>query len=352
MKNSKFQDYKFQDYNKISWKEKTVLITGGTGSFGKRLVETLLKKYHPKKIIIFSRDEFKQFEMRQQFNHPSLRFFIGDVRDRERLNRAFHGVDFVVHAAALKHVPIAEYNPIEAIRTNVLGAENVINAAIDAKIEKVIALSTDKAANPINLYGATKLCSDKLFIAANAYGAGQTSFSVVRYGNVVGSRGSVIPFFKQMKKTGAIPITDARMTRFVILIEQGVEFVIKCFSLMQGGELFIPKVPSVKILDLKEAIAPECSHKIVGIRPGEKLHEVLLPTEESRNSLEFEDMYIVEPNMEWWPKGYHQGGKALPDGFEYNSFNNNWWMKGEELRRIIDEYPEEVVEEAGVNSRV
>ncbi len=334
----------------IDWKDKTVLITGGTGSFGKKCVEILLKKYHPKKIIIFSRDEFKQFEMRQKFNDPSLRFFIGDVRDCGRLNRALHGVNLVIHAAALKHVPIAEYNPIEAIRTNVLGAENVINASIDAHVEKVIALSTDKAANPINLYGATKLCSDKLFIAANAYGAGKTSFAVVRYGNVIGSRGSVIPFFKKMKKTGVIPITDERMTRFLIFLEEGVEFVVKCFNIMQGGELFIPKIPSVKIMDLKEAIAPECSHDVIGIRAGEKLHEVLLPIEESRNSLEYEDMYIVEPNMEWWKKDNHKDGKKLPEGFEYNSLNNIKWFKGEELKRLVKECAEEPLEEIVINS--
>lgn len=330
----------------MNLKDKTVLITGGTGSFGKKLTSILLKKYHPRKLIIFSRDELKQFEMQQIFKHPSIRYFIGDVRDRDRLNRAFHGVDIVVHAAALKQVPAAEYNPIEAIRTNVLGAENVVNAAIDNGIEKVIALSTDKAANPINLYGATKLCSDRLFIAGNAYGAGKTAFSVVRYGNVLGSRGSVVPFFRKMRKSGIIPITDTRMTRFLITLEHGVEFVISCLDLMQGGELFIPKIPSIGILDIKAAVAPECEHKVVGIRPGEKLHEVLLPMEESRHSVEFEDRYIVEPNFEWWEKGYHKGGKKLAEDFEYNSKNNAVWLSVDEFRNMLEKNSCDVEEDA------
>ena len=324
------------DSPRIDWSQKTILVTGGTGSFGKKFISLLLQKHAPKKIIVFSRDELKQFDMKEEFNHhPSLRFFIGDVRDRDRLNRALQGVDIIVHAAALKQVPAAEYNPIEAIRTNVLGAENVINAALDNEIEKVIALSTDKAANPINLYGATKLCADKLFIAANAYGVQKTIFSVVRYGNVIGSRGSVIPFFKKARKTGVIPITDPRMTRFLISLEHGAEFVLKCLSLMVGGELFIPKIPSVRILDLKEAIAPECKVKITGIRPGEKLHEILLPVEESRNAIELEDMYIVEPNFEWWEKGrHHKEGKKCSEGFEYGSNHNTDWLTQEELEQI------------------
>lgn len=333
----------------MHWNDKTVLITGGTGSFGKKLTSVLLEKYHPKKIIIFSRDELKQFEMREQFPQSNIRFFIGDVRDKDRLNRAFHGVNIVVHAAALKQVPAAEYNPIEAIRTNVLGAENVINAAIDNGIEKVVALSTDKAANPINLYGATKLCSDKLFMAANAYGVGKTTFSVVRYGNVVGSRGSVVPFFQKIcREGGVIPITDEKMTRFLITLEQGALFVMKCFDLMQGGELFIPRIPSVKILDLKDAIAPGLQHKTVGIRPGEKLHEVLLPAEESRCALEFKDMFIVEPNYEWWPKGqHHKDGKPCPEGFEYNSLNNKQWMSIAEIQDMISQH---APEDAGVKT--
>lgn len=320
----------------LDWTKKTILITGGTGSFGKKMVEVLLKKYHPKKLIVFSRDELKQFEMQQNFNSPTLRYFIGDVRDIDRLKRALSGVDIVIHAAALKQVPAAEYNPIEAIRTNVMGAENLINACLDQGIHKVLALSTDKAANPINLYGATKLCSDKLFIAANAYGVSKTCFSVVRYGNVIGSRGSVVPFFRKMKKTGVIPITDPRMTRFFITLEQGVNFVMKSLEIMQGGELFIPKIPSVGIMDLKNVIAPECRHKIVGIRPGEKLHEVLLPKEESRHSLEFSDMYIVEPNFEWWAKGFHSKGQKLPENFEYDSKNNPDQLSQTQLKRLLE----------------
>ncbi len=325
----------------MTWKDKVVLVTGGTGSFGKKFTAAILKNHNPKKVIVFSRDELKQFEMREEFgDHPALRFFLGDVRDRDRLNRAFHGVDIVVHAAALKQVPAAEYNPTEAIHTNVLGAENIINAAIDQGVKKVIALSTDKAANPINLYGATKLCSDKLFIAGNAYSAGKTIFSVVRYGNVIGSRGSVIPFFEKMKKTGVIPITDKRMTRFLITLDHGVAFVLKCLSIMIGGELFIPKIPSMTILDLKKAIAPECKIKIIGIRPGEKLHEVLLPAEESRNAIEFDDMYIVEPNFEWWEKGrHHKGGRKCAEDFEFNSANNSRWLTPEKLLQMEGSTP-------------
>lgn len=317
---------------------KVILITGGTGSFGKKFVEIVLRKFKPLKLIVFSRDELKQFEMQQQFNASCLRYFIGDVRDQARLERAFEGVNIVVHAAALKQVPTAEYNPTEAIHTNVGGAENVINAAINQKVRTVIALSTDKAANPINLYGATKLCSDKLFIAANAYGISRTAFSVVRYGNVIGSRGSVVPYFYRMKKNGVIPITDTRMTRFFITLDEGVNFVIKCLGLMQGGELFIPKIPSVKIMDLKDAIAPRSKHKIVGIRPGEKLHEVLLPVEEARHSLEFDDMYVVEPNFEWWDRGYHDGGLQVPEGYEYNSRDNQHWLTGKALKKLVDKF--------------
>lgn len=321
----------------MNWKDKVVLVTGGTGSFGKKFITTLLNNHSPKKVIVFSRDELKQFEMREEFGeYSNLRFFLGDVRDRERLERALHGVDIVVHTAALKQVPAAEYNPTEAIHTNVLGAENVISASIDQGVKKVIALSTDKAANPINLYGATKLCSDKLFIAANAYGAGKTIFSVVRYGNVIGSRGSVIPFFQKISKTGIVPITDKRMTRFLITLQDGVDFVLKCLDLMVGGELFIPKISSMPIMDIKNAVAPECKVKFVGIRPGEKLHEVLLPAEESRNAIEFNDMYIVEPNFEWWEKGRHKGGKKCKEDFEYNSANNPKWMSADQLRSIIE----------------
>lgn len=327
-----------QQAEKINWQDKTVLITGGTGSFGHKFVEIAQQKYRPKKLIIFSRDELKQFEMKQKFNDSNIRYFIGDVRDQARLYRAFEGVDIVVHAAALKHVPIAEYNPFEAIQTNVIGAENLINAALDQGVERVIALSTDKAANPINLYGATKLCSDKLMIASNAYsGKKKMRVSVVRYGNVVGSRGSVIPFFNKVKETGCIPITDERMTRFFITLEQGVEFVFRSLSIMAGGELFIPKIPSVGIMDLKNVIAPECTHKVLGIRPGEKIHEVLLPLEEARNALEFDDMFVVEPNFEWWKReDFHEGGTKPAEGFEYNSADNPWQLSNDQIRELVE----------------
>jgi len=290
--------------------DKTILITGGTGSFGKRAAKIILEKYTPKRLIIFSRDELKQFEMSQAFpisQYPCIRFFIGDIRDKERLCRAFHGVDYVIHAAALKQVPAAEYNPFEAVKTNVIGAQNVINVAIDQGVKKVIALSTDKAANPINLYGATKLCSDKLFIAGNSYvGHEHTIFSVVRYGNVLGSRGSVIPFFLKCKKEGLIPITDSRMTRFWITLEQGVSFVLNCFEQMVGGEVFIPKLPSMSIADLAKAIAPECNIKVIGIRPGEKLHEVMIPRDEARKTIEFSHHYIIQPDFWFLGPEIHQ----------------------------------------------
>mgnify|MGYP001569426919 CR=1 FL=1 len=320
--------------------DKVILITGGTGSFGKKCTEIILKKYKPKKIIIFSRDELKQFEMSQVFSvkkYPCIRYFIGDVRDKERLYRAFHGVDYVIHAAALKQVPAAEYNPFEAVKTNILGAENVINAAIDQGVKKVIALSTDKAANPINLYGATKLCSDKLFIAGNSYvGKDDTIFSVVRYGNVVGSRGSVIPFFIKQKETGVLPITDPRMTRFWITLEQGVNFVLECLERMVGGELFVPKIPSMNIMDLANALAPECKTETVGIRPGEKLHEVMVPRDDARRTLEFDDHYLIQPDFKFWSRRFaNNGGGKVPEDFEYNSGTNSWWLTVEELREMI-----------------
>lgn len=321
---------------------KTILVTGGTGSFGKKLIATLLTQFNPKKVIVFSRDELKQYEMAHTApfaGNPKIRFFIGDVRDKERLIQAFHGVNIVVHAAAMKHVPIAEYNPFEVILTNVMGAQNVISAAIANQVEKVVALSTDKAANPINLYGATKLCSDKLFVAANAYsGNAPTRFSVVRYGNVIGSRGSVIPLFKKMKTSRAafIPITDDRMTRFWITLEQGVAFVIQSLGLMHGGELFLPKIPSMNLMDLKNAIVPEIPVKVVGIRPGEKLHEVLIPKEEARHTLELENMYVVQPNFEWWKTANYPGGKALPEDFEYRSDNNTQWLTVEQLQSLAE----------------
>jgi UDP-N-acetylglucosamine 4,6-dehydratase len=321
-------------------KDKSILVTGGTGSFGKKFAEIILKKYRPKKLIIFSRDELKQSEMAHLFSareYPCIRYFIGDVRDKERLYRAFHNVDYVIHAAALKQVPTAEYNPFEAVKTNILGAENIINVAIDKGVRKVIALSTDKAANPINLYGATKLCSDKLFIAGNSYvGREDTIFSVVRYGNVVGSRGSVIPFFLKQKETGVLSITDPRMTRFWITIEQGVNFVLDCLERMVGGELFVPKIPSMNIMDLAKAIAPECKIKFIGIRPGEKLHEVMIPRDEARNTLGFKNYYVIQPDFRFFARRFkNKGGKTIPEDFEYNSGTNTWWLTAKELRKMI-----------------
>jgi len=326
-------------------KNKVVLITGGTGSFGKKCVGTILKQYRPKKLIIFSRDELKQFEMQQVYSetkYPAIRYFIGDVRDENRLARAFQGVDVVIHAAALKQVPAAEYNPIEAIKTNIHGAENIVNAAINCKVKKVLALSTDKAANPINLYGATKLCSDKLFVAGNSLaGDANTRFSVVRYGNVVGSRGSVIPFFLAQKKTGMLPITDLDMTRFSITLEEGVSFVLKCLKIMIGGELFVPKIPSYRIGDVAKAVAPKAKIKIVGIRPGEKIHEVLISEDDARNSVEFKDFFIVQPSFPWWTEKRNaigKGGKQCPIGFVYNSNNNSKWLSVAQLKKIIKKH--------------
>jgi len=318
---------------------KTVLVTGGTGSFGKKFTEIVLEKYDVKKLIVFSRGELKQAEMKAKFdNNPKLRFFIGDVRDKDRVYRAFDGVDIVIHAAALKRVPECEYNPFEAVKTNVIGAQNIINAAIDQEVEKVVALSTDKAANPINLYGATKLCSDKLFTAGNAYvGDKDTRFSVVRYGNVMGSRGSVIPFFEKMKETGTLPITDPRMTRFWITLEEGVGLVLTALEKMHGGEIFVKKIPSMKVTDLAEAIAPECEQEVVGIRPGEKLHEVMVTKSDARHTLEFEDHFIILPEYDWWSVDNHKDGKPLEDGFEYSSGKNDWWLTVEEMRQKIEE---------------
>lgn len=320
---------------------KNVLITGGTGSFGQRLTATVLDRYRPNRLIIFSRDELKQHDMAQKFrpeDYACLRYFLGDVRDRERLERAFHGVDVIVHAAALKQVPAAEYNPFEFVKTNVMGAQNIINAAIDRGVEKVIALSTDKAANPINLYGATKLCSDKLFVAGNSYsGDVDTRFSVVRYGNVFGSRGSVVPFFKELAKTGgSIPITDSRMTRFWITLQQGVDFVLKCLDLTVGGEIFVPKIPSMKVVDLAKALAPACEPEITGIRPGEKLHETMVPEDDARRTLEFDDYYVIQPDFHWWLKDHHKHGKTLPEGFHYSSDSNDRWLTIEELREMAE----------------
>lgn len=320
--------------------DKNILITGGTGSFGKKCTAIILQRYKPRRIIIFSRDELKQFEMSQEFSdtkYECIRYFIGDVRDKERLNRAFRGVDFVIHAAALKQVPAAEYNPFEAVKTNILGAQNVINVAIDQGVRRVIALSTDKAANPINLYGATKLCSDKLFIAGNSYvGSDQCIFSVVRYGNVAGSRGSVIPFFLKCKKNGVLPITDPRMTRFWITLEQGVNFVFACMEKMVGGELFVPKLPSMNIMDVAKTIAPGCKTKVIGIRPGEKLHEVMITKDDARRTLEFSKYFIIQPDFPFWKhRCNRKSGKPVKEDFEYNSGMNPWVLTSDEMKEII-----------------
>ncbi|MCX5749167.1 MAG: UDP-N-acetylglucosamine 4,6-dehydratase (inverting) [Candidatus Saganbacteria bacterium] len=320
---------------------KTILITGGTGSFGNRFTEIICSEHKPEKVIIFSRDEFKQYEMQERLSgekYKVLRFFIGDVRDKERLNRAMSNVDYVVHAAALKQVPAMEYNPSEAIKTNVFGAMNIIDCAIQNRVQKVIALSTDKACNPINLYGATKLCSDKLFVAGNHYTQGdKPRFSVVRYGNVVGSRGSVIPFFIEKKKTGVLPITDEKMTRFWITLEQGARFVIKSFERMFGGEIFVPKIPSMHIVDLARAIAPECKIEIIGIRPGEKLHEVMISDDDARNTVEIDFSYIIQPAFHWWGNSNHTNAKPVPEGFRFSSDTNTQWVTVEQLKQMIKE---------------
>ncbi len=320
---------------------KSILITGGTGTFGKKCAQIILERYKPKRLIIFSRDELKQFEMAQQLpdsKYDCMRYFIGDVRDRERLHRAFRNVDYVIHAAALKQVPAAEYNPFEAVKTNVLGAQNIIDVAIDQGVKRVVALSTDKAANPINLYGATKLCSDKLFIAGNSYvGQDHSMFSVVRYGHVAGSRGSVIPFFMKCRENGVIPITDARMTRFWITIEQGVNFVLRCLENMVGGELFVPKLPSMNIMELAKVIAPECKTEVIGIRPGEKLHEVMVTRDDARRTLEFDDYYIIQPEFHFWRRRYDcNSGTPVSEDFEYNSGTNPWQLTLAEMQDILE----------------
>ena len=321
---------------------KNILVTGGTGSFGKMFIKILLERYRPNKVIVYSRDELKQFEMQQTYNDTCMRYFIGDVRDGERLKYAMEGVDYVVHAAALKQVPAAEYNPMECIKTNVNGAQNVIDAALHAGVKKVIALSTDKAANPINLYGATKLCSDKLFTAANNFvGAKETRFAVVRYGNVVGSRGSVVPFFKRLVAEGAqeLPVTDPRMTRFWLRLEDGIAFVLKSFERMKGGEIFIPKIPSMRITDLAQAIAPGLPVKVIGIRPGEKLHEVMCPSDLYYETLEFADHFVIMPStqeqtVDYTHNAIGETGALVPDGFDYNSGNNPHFLTVEELREM------------------
>lgn len=318
-------------------KNKVVLVTGGTGSFGKKFIEKALT-LGVKKIIVFSRDELKQYEMKQEFQDERIRFFIGDVRDKDRLYRAFDGVDIVIHAAAMKHVDACEYNPFEAVKTNIHGAQNIIEAAIDRGVEKVIALSTDKACSPVNLYGATKLASDKLFVAANAYvGEKKTRFAVVRYGNVVGSRGSVVPFFKKIKHTGKLPITDERMTRFWITLDQGVQFVLDNLERMYGGEIFVPKIPSMKVTDLAKAIGPECEIEVIGIRPGEKLHEAMIMEDDARHTLEFDTYYVIQPEFSWWYADKFEGGTPLPEGFAYTSDNNKEWLNVRDLERMIGE---------------
>ena len=325
---------------------KNILITGGTGSFGKQYTKTLLERYKPQKIVIFSRDELKQYEMAQVYNQPCMRYFLGDVRDESRLKEATNGIDYIIHAAALKQVPAAEYNPTECIKTNIYGAQNVIAAALANGVEKVIALSTDKAANPINLYGATKLASDKLFVAANNMaGSRKTRFSVVRYGNVIGSRGSVVPFFKKLIKEGArvIPITDIEMTRFMITFQQGVDFVLKNFERMKGGETFIPKIPSMKIIDVANALAPNLPHKIIGIRPGEKIHETMCPSDDSHITYEFEDYFVIAPTIQFSfitdfsVNALGESGKLVQRGFEYNSGSNTEWLSKEEFVELAKE---------------
>lgn len=324
--------------------DRSILITGGTGSFGKQYVHTLLNRYRPKRIVVFSRDELKQFEMQQEFDSPVMRYFIGDVRDADRVSQAMRGIDFVIHAAALKQVPAAEYNPMECIKTNLYGAENVIRAALENEVEKVIALSTDKAANPINLYGATKLASDKLFVAANNMAGGhRTQFSVVRYGNVVGSRGSVVPFFRKLiaEKADSLPITDDRMTRFWITLQEGVDFVLKNFERMYGGEIFVPKIPSIRVVDLAAAMAPDMPTKIIGIRPGEKLHEIMCPADDSHLTMEFSDHYVLQPSIRFHHRDVDyrinrlgEEGKPVCSEFEYNSGTNPHFLSVDEIREF------------------
>ncbi|WP_269532009.1 UDP-N-acetylglucosamine 4,6-dehydratase (inverting) [Chitinimonas sp. BJYL2] len=329
--------------DKDFFKDKAILVTGGTGSFGRKFIATLLKEHQPRRVVVFSRDELKQFEMQQELNAPQMRYFLGDVRDGDRLKQAMRGIDYVVHAAALKQVPAAEYNPTECIRTNVGGAENVINAAIECGVSKVIALSTDKASSPINLYGATKLLSDKLFVAANNITGGhKTRFAVVRYGNVVGSRGSVLPFFRKLIKEGAdsLPITDARMTRFWITLNDGVAFVLNNFQRMQGGEIFVPKIPSARITDMAKAIAPTLPHRIVGIRPGEKLHEMMISRDDAQHTFEFDDHYVIAPAINFIVQSDFQTnalgavGKKVAEGFEYVSDTNPHYLTIDELTAL------------------
>jgi UDP-N-acetylglucosamine 4,6-dehydratase len=331
----------------MNWNEKVVLVTGGTGSFGKKFIEVMVREYQPAKLIVFSRDELKQHEMRTSgFEHPSLRYFIGDVRDLQRLRRAMHGVDIVIHAAALKQVPACEYNPMEAIKTNILGSGNVIDAALDAGVEKVMALSTDKAVSPVNLYGTTKLAAEKLFVQSNSYAAGTvTRFSCVRYGNVVGSRGSVVPLFIKQRATGKLTVTDLRMTRFWLTLEQGVRFVIHCTEQMQGGEVFVPKIPSTRIVDLANVIAPDAELEVIGIRPGEKLHEMLINEDEARSTLERPDMFVVTPTATLWQRDLTYEGSPLPEGYRYASDTNPEWLSVEQIRQFVAPFEESSLQE-------
>ncbi len=320
---------------RLNWSEMNVLVSGGTGSFGRQFAQLMLAEYHPKRLIVFSRGELKQHAMQTGgFAHPSLRYFIGDVRDVDRLRRAMAGVDIVVHAAALKQVPACEYNPLEAVKTNIDGAKNIIDAALDTGVKRVLALSTDKAVNPVNLYGATKLVAEKLFVQANAYsGSGPTRFSCVRYGNVVGSRGSVIPLFLEQRKSGTVTLTDRRMTRFWLTLSQGVRFVVDAIERMCGGEVFVPRIPSMRLVDLAEAIAPGCAIREIGIRPGEKLHEVLVSEDEARDAMEFEDHFVIQANN-LFRSPERRAGRPLPDGFRYASESNDQWLSGAELREL------------------
>lgn len=332
----------------MDWTNKVVLVTGGTGSFGKKFIRKMLNEYHPSKVIVYSRDELKQYEMQiSGMNHPSLRFFIGDIRDLDRLKRAFQGVDIVVHAAALKQVPACEYNPFEAVKTNILGSQNVIDAALDMGVKKVLAISTDKAVNPVNLYGVTKLAAEKLFVQSNSYAGGrETRLACTRYGNVVGSRGSVVPVFLQQRASGKLTVTDERMTRFWISLDQGVQFVIRCIEEMRGGEVFVPKIPSMSVKDLATAIAPEAEISFTGIRPGEKLHEALISEDEARNTVEFDDMFVVQPSgMTWFGRDWEKLGKKLPDGFHYSSDNNSEWLDLDGIKKMIAPFTESIEKE-------
>ncbi len=333
----------------MDWTNKVVLITGGTGSFGKKFIKVMLEDHHPAKIIVYSRDELKQHEMRVAgYDHPTLRYFLGDIRDLQRTRRAFNGVDIVIHAAALKQVPACEYNPMEAIKTNILGSSNVIDAALDAGVSRVVALSTDKAVSPVNLYGATKLAAEKLFVQSNAYAGGMaTRFSCVRYGNVVGSRGSVVPVFIKQRAGGKITITDDRMTRFWISLEQGAKFVVRCAEQMHGGEVFVPKIPSMKVIDLARAVAPDATIERIGIRPGEKLHEILISEDENRNTVELDDMFVVQPaEALWFGREWQAQGKLLKDAFRYTSNENTDWLNIDQIRRMVA--PFETAEEQGL----